>query len=94
MVKRIRERAEALKREQNESLGKVRAGDTTALVVIDDKIKQRDAELGPPTYKTDPRIRHVDRTAALAGYAAGDKVGFARPVTAGEQPVKIERHDG
>lgn len=55
----------------------------TALVLITDKLAQRDAEFGAPKYKnTHFKVR--DQTAAHKGRLAGDQVGFAKPLSGGD----------
>lgn len=80
MVSRISVRMAALKREQREALREAEQHSTgSALVVVDNKIALRDAALGAPKYGTSIR-RGSDHFAANAGAAAGNRVGFGRPV--------------
>lgn len=52
----------------------------TALVVVSDKLARRDEEFGPQESRSKKR-QYQNGIAAMAGYAAGEKVGFNRPIT-------------
>lgn len=51
----------------------------TALMIISDKLVKRDAEFGVQESKT-MKKQYRDHAAVGAGYAAGERVGFSRPV--------------
>lgn len=79
MIGRISQRMETLKREQHAALRQAEHATGSALVVVNTKIALRDAAMGKPSYGTQSR-RGSDDFARAAGHAAGDRVGFGRPV--------------
>ena len=81
LIKRMKE----LRAERNDAF---KASSGTALVVVSDKLAQRDAEFGAPNYQK-YKARITDRNAAEAGRAAADKVGFSRPLASGVTQGRI-----
>lgn len=79
MVNRIAERVRELKRQQRDALRETATNCGSALVVVNNKIAERNAEFGAPSYGA-TRRRHGSAYAYGAGRAAGDRVGFGRPV--------------
>lgn len=80
MVARIADRMQTLKQEQREALRRAEQHATgSALVVVDNKIALRDAEFGAASYGKTSR-NMSSNFAKNAGAAAGDRVGFGRPV--------------
>jgi hypothetical protein len=78
MSGRLVERMRQLKREQREEMRGSESG-SKALVFVGNKIAARDAEFG--AFKTRRGSgRRIDPYAAGAGRAAGDRMGFGRPV--------------
>jgi hypothetical protein len=65
-----------------------RLGTGTALVLVNDKLNQRDAEFGAPKYQAS-RIELRDQTAAHKGSLAGDKVGFSKPLADGQTRTRF-----
>lgn len=85
MACRLQARMYALRAERDKAFSEATnsAGKTgTALVVISDKLARRDAEFGPQMSKNAKKKTVRDPAAILAGRAAGEKVGFNRPVGA------------
>lgn len=90
MVGRIAERLQALKREQREAMEKVATATSNALVIITSKIALRDEFFGHKPRYTSGGNRHYDNYALGAGRAAGDKVGFGRPI--GQSTTRALEH--
>lgn len=85
MALRLVKRMKELRAERDVAF---KASSGTALVVISDKLAQRDAEFGAPSYQKS-KTRITDRNAAEAGRAAADKVGFSRPLAGGQAQTRI-----
>lgn len=87
MSRRICARLKALRAERDEEFKQAaEQSGSTALVVIDDKIKQRDARFGE--FKvSDKKLSHLrgQAEAKYAGQSAGDAVSLNRPL---ENPTK------
>lgn len=81
MAARLSSRMRDLRRERDAEYAVAVAsqGTGTALVLVTDKLAQRDAEFGSPKYKHS-RITLRDQMAAHKGSLAGDQVGFAKPI--------------
>ena len=60
-----------------------REGVGTALILITDKLAQRNLEFGSPKYRTS-RMDVRDQVAVLKGSLAGDQVGFSKPLAGRE----------
>lgn len=82
MAAKLSSRMKDLRRERDVefAVAPSRMGTGTALVLVNDKLNQRDAEFGSPKYRPS-RIELRDQTAAHKGSLAGDKVGFAKPLS-------------
>lgn len=52
----------------------------TALILVTDKLAQRNVEFGTPKYRNS-KIKVRDRVAAHKGSLAGDQVGFSKPLS-------------
>lgn len=79
MVNQIGRRMRDLKAEQEAALREAVSG--TALVVVDSKIALRDEAMGKPKYgHSTRRAAGADLYARAAGRAAGEAVGFGRPI--------------
>jgi hypothetical protein len=81
MATRISSRMRDLRRERDaEFAATVTAqGTGRALMLVTDKLAQRDAEFGTPKYRN-TRVMVRDQFAAQKGSLAGDQVGFAKPI--------------
>jgi hypothetical protein len=81
MAVQLSSRMQTLRRERDEAFAAAAStqGTGTALVLVTEKLAQRDAEFGSPKYKQ-ARIMVRDQTAAQKGSLAGDKIGFAKPI--------------
>ncbi|MFZ4538542.1 hypothetical protein [Propionivibrio sp.] len=60
----------------------------TALILVTDKLTQRNVEFGTPKYRSS-RIEVRDQMAARKGSLAGDQVGFSKPLSAGDGNLGI-----
>lgn len=83
MASRLQSRMYALRAERDVSYSEAvnTAGQKgTALMIINDKLVKRDAEFGEQQTKSSKR-NYRDHQATFAGRAAGEKVGFNRPIT-------------
>lgn len=90
MIERIKERTASLKAEQRAAFQEAaQHGTGSALVVVDNKIALRDEAMGKPKYGQ-RKVRVGDLYARSAGAAAGDRVGFGRPV--GHTPTAAIDH--
>lgn len=90
MARRIKDRLMALHEEQKDALKKATEGGTgTALVLVEDKIKQRDAQFGV-WVTSQKKVSHIRGTfdAHHAGNQAGDQVSLHRPLGKGQEKLK------
>lgn len=60
----------------------------TALILVTDKLTQRNVEFGTPKYRSS-RIEVRDQGAAHKGSLAGDQVGFSKPLSCGDGNLGI-----
>lgn len=81
MAARLSWRMRDLRRERDTEFAAAPSvqGVGTAMVLVTDKLARRDAEFGAPKYKN-TRIVVRDGNAAERGSAAGDQVGFSKPI--------------
>lgn len=86
MAIRLSTRMRVLRKERDEVFAT--SGTGTALVVVSDKLARRDAEFGGQQYDKS-KVEARNHEAANAGRAAGDRVGFNRPVAGNQQYVAI-----
>lgn len=87
MAVRLSSRMRDLRRERDAEFAAAPSlqGAGMALVLVTDKLAQRDAEFGAPKYKN-TRVAVRDPLAAHKGSLAGDQVGFSKPIKAGSVP--------
>lgn len=81
MVRRLIQRMEQHKRETNEALRQHKTVEGTAMVVVDRKIAERNAQFGAPKYST--RSTYSNSNGAFhqaSGRTDANNVGFGRPV--------------
>lgn len=87
MANRICARMKALRAERDVAL---RTSSSTALVLVDDKIKQRDAAFGVQRYSNSKQTHlRGSIAAAIAGIEAGNKVSLHRPVEGTPEARKL-----
>lgn len=90
MAARLSTRMRDLRRERDAEFAAApnSQGTGTALVLVTDKLAQRDAEFGSPKYRR-ARVEMRDPIAAHKGSLAGDQVGFAKPLQRGAGEATI-----
>lgn len=77
---RLCERMKSLRAARDEELKAAVTSTGTALVVVQTKLAKRDEVFGRQTFGRSRGTRIGDYDARMAGRAAGDRVGFGRPV--------------
>jgi len=87
MASRLQARMKELRRERDVAFRE--AGTGTALVVVSDKLAKRDAEFGGQSFGKSKKVAYRNGNAVAAGREAGDKVGFARPLSGNQQRAAI-----
>jgi len=87
MSTRLQARMKTLRKERDVAFKA--AGTGTALVVVSDKLARRDAEFGEQKFGQGKKVEARNYSAAQAGFNAGDRVGFSRPVTGVQQRAAL-----
>lgn len=79
MGSRLASRMKKLRRERDQAFEEVETSTGTALAIVDAKIAQRNARFGAPSYSM-RSVAYRDADVAARGTAAGNNVGFGRPL--------------
>ena len=85
MAGRLSFRMRELRRERDVEFATATSlqGVGTALILVTDKLAQRNVEFGTPKYRSS-RIEVRDQVAAQKGSLAGDQIGFSKPLSCRE----------